>query len=353
MPLALLLSLGLPPTAGPSVAALQPGGDAPVSLVLGTAPTTFARSPAGLSVVVPSFSRPENVVGVLDDLLRIDAMNWRPSEGIIAHGSSLSLNMGPNITSRAKAQCGSACDMSKVRHLDLIAENDGLYVSERFLAGAEARYPVVLHMDDDIRVARQASASLVEGLHAAVAREEGFPDYSDGKGEGLDGRKFGLYGPQERQCGVHGYSDPHNHGGPASFFQNKSVDGAPTIVLTKFAATSRAYSRQFARRLRGDYGALMKLTRGNGEDIVFGTALRQRGGVSRQLRPSTDDQGFDEANGGWQPADSHLAAERRETGYTAYSDSPTHFAQRGRICYCLAKGLLREELAECTRQGWS
>jgi hypothetical protein len=83
----------------------------------------------------------------------------------------------------------------------------------------------------------------------------------------------------------------------------------------------------------------MKLTRGNGEDLVFATALSQAGGAQRQLLPA-DPAASAYAEGGWRANSS------------SYHLRPEHWAQRARICFCLASGSVGGELAGCVNAGW-
>ena len=125
---------------------------------------------------------------------------------------------------------------------------------------------MIVHIDDDVRPHNE----LLDLMALKVMGEPGFPAYADGAPQP------GVYGPQERQCGEHGYGDPNNTDGPAKKWQNVTSPGFPTIVLTKFAATSRRLNRDFVRRMGPDFAELIAHTRGNGEDLLFGMAAQER-----------------------------------------------------------------------------
>ena len=56
---------------------------------------------------------------------------------------------------------------------------------------------MIVHIDDDVRPHNE----LLDLMALKVMGEPGFPAYADGAPQP------GVYGPQERQCGEHGYGD--------------------------------------------------------------------------------------------------------------------------------------------------
>ena len=319
---------------------------------------------SGVSVVIPSFSRPDNIPQMLSSLLQASCMQHERSEVLIVHGSWASMEKKDFIGRETTALCAGRCDDRKVRHLDLIRLNDKYFVAERFVAAAEHTHnEVIVHIDDDVR----PSNELLDTMAMQVMTEPGFPEYADGAPQP------GVYGPQERQCGEHGYGDPNNIDGPAKKWQNATIPGAPTIVLTKFAATSRRLNSDFVKRMGPDFAELIMHTRGNGEDLLFGMAAQERGSAAHRLLLSSPEchdvprirslqkgdavktrcEGFYEINGGWLDPSSDDYARRQREGHSAYSDGGDHFVVRGRICYCLAKRVVRRDLVDCVRQGWS
>ena len=345
----------------------------------------------GVSVVIPSFSRPENIPQMLSSLLLATCMQHDRSEVLVVHGSQQSLERAAYIGRETKKLCAGRCDDKKLRHLDLVRLNDKYFVAERFVAAAEhtkneARVlppphfrlhhhlllprltpthlatQVIVHIDDDVRPHNE----LLDLMALKVMGEPGFPAYADGAPQP------GVYGPQERQCGEHGYGDPNNTDGPAKKWQNVTIPGFPTIVLTKFAATSRRLNRDFVRRMGPDFAELIAHTRGNGEDLLFGMAAQERGSAVGRVQLNTAEcrdivkvrglakgdplktkcEGFYEINGGWLDPNSDDYKRRQGGGHSAFSDDDRHFAVRGRICYCLAKRKVRRDLVDCVREGW-
>ena len=132
----------------------------------------------GVSVVIPSFSRPDNIPQMLSSLLLATCMQHDRSEVLVVHGSQQSLERAAYIGRETKKLCAGRCDDKKLRHLDLVRLNDKYFVAERFVAAAEhtkneARVlppphsrlhhhlprltpthlatQVIVHIDDDVR----------------------------------------------------------------------------------------------------------------------------------------------------------------------------------------------------------
>ena len=91
----------------------------------------------GVSVVIPSFSRPDNIPQMLSSLLLATCMQHDRSEVLVVHGSQQSLERAAYIGRETKKLCAGRCDDKKLRHLDLVRLNDKYFVAERFVAAAE------------------------------------------------------------------------------------------------------------------------------------------------------------------------------------------------------------------------
>lgn len=119
---------------------------------------------------------------------------------------------------------------------------DALYgPGARFLAAQKARGHVLVHLDDDeLPCERQ-----VCGLAAAALKEP-----------------IGIYGHHKRKCNpVKGYKAAGN---PKARFNMAPFD----VLLTLFAATSRAFNDIFVRHF-DRYALALAGARGNGEDIAY------------------------------------------------------------------------------------
>jgi hypothetical protein len=111
----------------------------------------------------------------------------------------------------------------------------------RFLAARSARGTTLVHLDDDeLPCERQ-----VCGVAAAAAKEP-----------------IGIYGHHKRNCNpLKGYQ---TSGDPRRLRSNKPFN----VLLTLFAATSRAYNDIFVRHF-DRYAKALASVKGNGEDIAY------------------------------------------------------------------------------------
>jgi glycosyltransferase involved in cell wall biosynthesis len=269
-----------------------------------------------VSVVVPSFSRVNLLASLLAHCLALPSFAaGRKSEVLIAHASNASLAAVTSISAHLASIC-SHCDLSKVSHLDMVAENIQIGCAIRYLAATRARNAIVIHIDDDLL----PRAGVLSQLAARVA-----------------GGNVALAGPSSstRWCGANGYCFPHaavatDTGSLVGCIARPrcSATSDLSIVMTNLAAVPFDINRRFVdefERGRYPYRALMKRTHGNGCDLIFNFFLYQHG-LGSNLSVL-------HGHGA-----SHL---RYPSGKTkGYSDKDDHYLVRSSVCRCFAaKGL--------------
>ena len=112
----------------------------------------------GVSVVIPSFSRPENIPQMLSSLLLATCMQHDRSEVLIVHGSQQSLERAAYIGRETKKLCAGRCDDKKLRHLDLVRLND------KYFVGRHASCRRRAHEERGARPAAAASTTTFSSL---------------------------------------------------------------------------------------------------------------------------------------------------------------------------------------------
>ena len=132
----------------------------------------------------------------------------------------------------------------KVRIADMGQWDDLFGPAVRFLAGSQAHRNVLLHLDDDeLPCAEQACSLTHEVLNEPI----------------------GIFGHHPRVCNSHvGYTALKISPRVGQHVQRSSYN----VVLTSFAATSKAFNDAFVSHL-GDYGRALANARGNGEDLAY------------------------------------------------------------------------------------
>ena len=143
---------------------------------------------------------------------------------------------------------GASTGNATLRVIDM-GEWDSIYgPASRFLASRYATGNVLVHIDDDELPCEQQVCTL-----AARALKE----------------PIGIYGHHKRQCDETGYYMRGN----AKRLRNLARANY-TVILTLFAATSRAFNDAFIRHF-DQYATLLASTHGNGEDIAYSHFLRR------------------------------------------------------------------------------
>ena len=271
---------------------------------------------AGVSIVIPSFSRFKLLARLVARCFALPSVAaGRESEILIAHASNASLAAIASVS--AQLSVCSNCDVSKIQHLNFVAENAQIGCAIRYLAAARARNSIVIHIDDDLL----PSPDLLSRLAAGVA-----------------GGRVALVGlsSSTRWCGANGYCfqkrpSPRtiDLGSPVGCRARPrcSAETDLPIVMTNLAAVpwdiNRRFVDEFERRRGAVFRALMKRTHGNGCDLIFNFFLYQHGlgGNISELPTSgthIDDQG------------------RPSSKLAGYSAKAGHFQARSSICRCFA-----------------
>ena len=117
----------------------------------------------------------------------------------------------------------------------------------RFLAAQQAAGSVLVHLDDDeLPCERQVCMLAARALK----------------------RPIGIYGHHKRRCDHRGYT---NVGDPRR--KSAYAHSPYNVILTLFAATSRAFNDAFVRHF-DHYSAVLMNTHGNGEDIAYSHFLQ-------------------------------------------------------------------------------
>ncbi|KAL1526255.1 hypothetical protein AB1Y20_014975 [Prymnesium parvum] len=272
-----------------------------------------------VSVVIPSFARPHNLMLLVPRVLQLEPLRRSPpprngSEVIISHGSAESLATRGSIDSAVARACAGeaagACSAAQVVHVDSVALNQKWYTAHRYHAAARARNDVLVHLDDDLVPGERTLQLLID----SVALEKGFPHYAPPHAPG-------LYGPggYARSCGTHGY-------GPKAL-------GLPHFVLTNFAACSRELNARYLSKFVPLFAPMLAANRGNGEDLTYAFHTRSIGGlVYPHGRCQTNARG-----GSWRrasPSASQAAPHSTFTG-AALHKLPSHGKLRSAVCTCL------------------
>lgn len=214
-----------------------------------------------VSVVIPSYARMEYLVWSLSLLLKLEPLERKGSEILVAHGSNASLAY----VSGAACKAQPACHSPKVWHVDVIdLDASGIGVASRYFAAAKARNDILVHLDDDL----VPSQTMLQDLVDKVASEAGFPSYPHAHAPGLYGASS-----QFRCCGVSG------------LLNCRYPRDSPTLVLTSLAACSKALNTRYLDFFDA-YRPLLLLNRGNGEDITYShfAWLQGRGAASDNVR---------------------------------------------------------------------
>ena len=275
------------------------------------------RSAQPVSVVVPSFARPNNLHHQLIWLLQLEPLHRSGSEVLISHGSRSSWEQRSVVDGAIADGCagleGRGCAASPVRHLDSAALNDEYFTAHRFFAARASRNEVLLHMDDDLVVGE----AMLQALIDAVVAEPGFPDPP----------APGLHGPSGfgRACSA-----------ASGYQRGRGADPSAAIVLTNLAATSKSLNERYLRVFNLTYAPVLQHTRGNGEDLTYSQVARQAGGP-RQALGGCDAQAQQRdacatASGEY----AYLAGAVNPRSGGAFHTQKGHSWVRGRLCRCLA-----------------
>jgi len=235
----------------------------------------------GLSVVVPSASRGPTLHVLLIALLQQEALRVPGSEIIVSHATFDSLNEAPNMSPRVLAACAS-CDVRRIVHVDSVRINDALGCAHRYVvASKHARNNVLLHLDDDLL----PKAALLQALVQSVCAEPGFPEYARTSRPNpfrSAPLRPSFYGTTPRLCSKDGYRFYSRRYTLSQ--RGKWVLQKPYYVLTNVASMSRALNAEFVAVLNQSYASLMRVTGGEGCDLVFNHFARGAGSTPTALR---------------------------------------------------------------------
>jgi hypothetical protein len=283
-----------------------------------------ALSEHGISIVIPTVSSPWTLQRALPHLLaallRTSELQNERSEIILNHGTTASFEARAGIADLVRGtRLGKNANLSKLVHS--FGPRAELFAASRFFAAAEvARYEVLVTIDDDVLNYGKQVPRLLTLLSCAVARETGFPLYTSAA------TPPGMHGTQQRFCGAGGYesaatSKCTKH--DVSLARERWCARNALILLTNFAAFSRAHARRLCARFDEWYGHTMLRAHGNGEDIVFAMGTRRLGGAMVAHSLNTSQSVL------------HTLAPSRNTSYSLRGN---HYSLRKVLCCCLSAG---------------
>ena len=316
----------------------------------------------GLSVVVPSASRGPTLHVLLIALLQQEALRVPGSEIIVSHATFDSLNEAPNMSPRVLAACAS-CDVRRIVHVDSVRINDALGCAHRYVvASKHARNNVLLHLDDDLL----PKAALLQALVQSVCAEPGFPEYARTSRPNpfrSAPPRPSFYGTTPRLCSKDGYRFYSRRYTLSQ--RGKWVLQKPYYVLTNVASMSRALNAEFVAVLNQSYASLMRVTGGEGCDLVFNHFARGAGSTPTALRGHLHTRSVENIrrpkhlqaaaearalavnpvdSGNQSKATAATATSRFHSGYEGGKD---HYPRRWQICTCLGRGTVGETLVGC------
>ena len=224
----------------------------------------FNNTNIKVSVIVLNYNRPHNIKTLIPKLIKYK-------------------NIGEIIISHGKSDTEILIEHPKVINETLIRNK--YYSMARFYLAKQAKYDLILYLDDDILI------------------------YEEGLNELIDNAvKYGynnLYGNFKRYCSVNGYSGN----------EQKEED---LISLTKLALISKETSLKVLDLMEKNiniYNMVME-NKGNGEDILFSKTLsNNKLGINKYVYVNYKD--LDGDNG--------------------YSSNNDHYIKRGELCKLISK----------------
>ena len=281
------------------------------------------QNPLPASIIIPTMGgkRLQAVLELLAGLGRAPFMANPQSEVILAHGSTSSWEARHFIQEQTKlALLPHPTTGPKLLHLNQISLNSRYFTARRFFAGLNATNQIMVQVDDDAQASKRLWQEM-GSMICAVASETGFPKYDSEE----QARRSGLYGTHVRKCGQEGY-----HNMDVSVKDNSEMS-APAMVLTGLAAFSKVRNFRFLQVFDQRYEQLMRIMKGNGEDLLFNHAVRLDGG--RVVVTHKWEMKQFVAN-----------------GRISMSLNPTHYHLRGSLCMCFAKTRSSQDTFSCMSQ---
>ena len=218
-----------------------------------------------ISVIILNYNRPHNIRKLVERLIEYKKVG----EIIISHG---------------KKDTEVLINNPKVINETYIRNK--YYSMARFYVAKQAKYDLILYLDDDILISEDELNKLINN---AVIN-----GYNN------------LYGPVKRKCSIKGY------------YTNWVGDSDNLIVLTKIGLISKKTSLEVLNLMEKNKNIydLVLENKGNGEDILFATTLTKNN-LGKNIYVNINYTDLDGSNG--------------------YSSKTDHYIKRTELCKLIYK----------------